>query len=99
MKLFDNSQSKIMINADISISLYILQNSINIKKNKTQIISILKRRNLTTTSYEYLNKKYSILLAYHSIFNKLINFIETNNLQLEYSTKTVKSIGPNTRSI
>jgi len=93
MKLFDNSQSKIMINADIPISLYILQNSINIKKNKTQIISVLKRRNLTTTSYEYLNKKYSIPLAYHSIFNKLINFIETNNLQLEYSTKTVKSIG------
>ncbi len=93
MKLFDNSQSKIMINADIPISLYILQNSINIKKNKTQIISVLKRRNLTTTSYEYLSKKYSIPLAYHSIFNKLINFIETNNLQLEYSTKTVKSIG------
>jgi hypothetical protein len=32
-------------------------------------------------------------LAYHSIFNKLINFIESNNLKLEYSTKTVKSTG------
>ena len=92
MKLLDNSQSKEMINADIPISLYILQNSLNTKEQKTEIISILKRRNLITTSYEYLNKNYSIPLAYHSIFNKLINFIEINNCKLEYNTKTVKSI-------
>jgi len=97
MKLFDNSQSKGMINADIPISLYVLQNSLNIYKNKTEITSILKRRNLTTTSNEYLNKDYSIPLAYHSIFNKLINFIETKNLKLEYSTKTVKSTGTKTK--
>ena len=93
MKLWDNSQSKGMINADIPISLYVLQNSFNIDRNKTEITSILKRRNLTTTSNEYLDKDYSIPLAYHSIFNKLINFIETNNLKLEYNTKTVKSTG------
>jgi len=86
-----------MINADIPISLYVLQNSLNIDKKKTEITSVLKRRNLTTTSNEYLNKDYSIPLAYHSIFNKLINFIETNNLKLEYSTKTVKSIGVKTK--
>ena len=97
MKLWDNSQSKGMINADIPISLYILQNSLNIDKKKTEITSILKRRNLTTTSNEYLNKDYSIPLAYHSIFNKLINFIETNNLKLEYKTKTVKSTGTKTK--
>ena len=97
MKLWDNSQSKGMINADIPISLYVLQNSLNIDKKKTEIISILKRRNLTTTSNEYLNKDYSIPLAYHSIFNKLINFIETKNLKLEYSTKTVKSTGTKTK--
>ena len=97
MKLWDNSQSKGMINADIPISLYVLQNSLNIDKNKTEITSILKRRNLTTTSNEYLNKDYSIPLAYHSIFNKLINFIETKNLKLEYSTKTVKSTGTKTK--
>jgi hypothetical protein len=97
MKLFDNSQSKIMINADIPISLYILQNSINKNKKKTEIISILKRRNLIVTSNEYLNQQYSIPLAYHSIFNKLINFIETNNLKLEYNTKTVKSSGIKTK--
>ena len=97
MKLWDNSQSKGMINADIPISLYVLQNSLNIDKKKTEIISILKRRNLTTTSNEYLNKDYSIPLAYHSIFNKLINFIETKNLKLEYRTKTVKSTGIKTK--
>jgi len=93
MKLWDNSQSKGMINADIPISLYVLQNSLNIDKKKTEITSILKRRSLTTISTEYLNPKYSISLAFHSIFNKLIGFIETRNLQLEYNTKTIKSSG------
>jgi hypothetical protein len=93
LKLWDNSQSKGIINADIPISLYVLQNCMNIDNKKTEITSILKRRNLTTTSNEYLNKKYSIPLAYHSIFNKLINFINTKNLKLEYNTKTVKSNG------
>ena len=93
MKLWDNSQSKSMINADIPISMYILHRITNINKNKTEITSVLKRRNLTTTSNEYLNKEYSIPLAYHSIFNKLANFIETKNLKLEYKTKTVKSTG------
>jgi hypothetical protein len=92
LKLWDNSQSKGMINADIPISLYVLQNSININK-KTEITSILKRRSLTTTSTEYLNPKYSIPLAFHSIFNKLVGFIETRKLQLEYKTKTIKSSG------
>jgi hypothetical protein len=93
LKLWDNSQSKGMINADIPISLYVLQNTPNTTHKKTEITSILKRRNLTTTSTEYLNPKYSIPLAFHSIFNKLVGFIETRNLQLEYKTKTIKSSG------
>ena len=93
LKLWDNSQSKGMINADIPISLYVLQNKLNTTNKKTEITSILKRRNLTTTSTEYLNPKYSIPLAFHSIFNKLVGFIETRNLQLEYKTKTIKSSG------
>ncbi len=97
MKLWDNSQSKRMIDADIPISLYVLQNSLNTEKKKTEITSILKRRKLTTTSNEYLNKDYSIPLAHHSIFNKLIKFIETKNLKLEYNTKTVKSTGTKTK--
>jgi len=94
LKLWDNSQSKGMINADIPISLFVLQNTINTNnKKKTEITSILKRRSLKTTSTEYLNPKYSIPLAFHSIFNKLVSFIETRNLQLEYKTKTIKSSG------
>jgi len=93
LKLCDNSQSKGMINADIPISFYVLQNKVNLDKKKTDIISILKRRNLNISTSEYLNKKYSIPLAYHNIFNKLINFIESKNLNLEYNTKTVKSSG------
>jgi hypothetical protein len=97
IKLWDNSQSKGMINADIPISLYVLQNSLNIDKKKTEIISILKRRNLTTTSNEYLNNDYSIPLAYHNIFNKLILFIEKKKCKLEYNTKTIKSTGTKTK--
>ncbi|NBU53753.1 MAG: hypothetical protein EBS33_05205, partial [Alphaproteobacteria bacterium] len=30
-------------------------------------------------------------LAYHSIFNKIVQFIEEKNVELEYKTKTIKS--------
>ena len=75
------------------ISLYILQNTPNSMDKKTEITSILKRRRITTTSTEYLNPKYSIPLTFNSIFKKLIGFIETQNLHLEYKTKTIKSSG------
>ena len=93
LKLWDDSQSKGMINADIPISLYVLQNTINTHNKKTEIISEIKRKKLTTTSFEYLNKNYSIPLAFHSIFDKLIQFIEKYNCSLEYKTKTIKSYG------
>ena len=92
MKLWDNSQSKKMINADIPISLYLVKNNLN-EKIKTEITSVLKRRNLIITSNEYLNKEYSIPLAYHSIFNKLTTFIEENNCKLDINTKVIKSVG------
>ena len=94
LKLWDNSQSKTMIQADIPISLSIIQNTPNkTTRQQTEITSILKRRGLTTTSFEYLNPENTIPLAFHNIFNKLVYFIETNHLQLEYKTKTVKSTG------
>ena len=96
LKLWDDSQSKCTINADIPISLYVVQNKVNETNAKTQIISEIKRKKLTTTSFEYLNKNYSIPLAFHSIFDKLIQFIEKNNCSLEYKTKTVKSTGMKT---
>ena len=97
LKLWDDSQSKGIINADIPISLYVLQNIINTMNKKTKIISEIKRKKLITTSCEYLNKNYSIPLAFHSIFDKLIKFIEKHNCKLEYNTKTVKSSGAKTK--
>jgi hypothetical protein len=93
LKLWDDSQSKGMINADIPISLYVLQNTLNAQNKKTEIVSEIKRKKLTTTSTEYLNPAYSIPLAFHSIFDKLIQFIEKHNCSLEYKTKTIKSSG------
>ena len=97
LKLWDDSQSKATINADIPISLYVLQNTLNAQNKKTEIISVIKRKKLTTTSLEYLNKNYSIPLAFHSIFDKLIQFIEKHNCSLEYKTKTIKSSGTKTK--
>jgi len=93
LKLWDDSKSKGTINADIPISLYILQNVVNKQHKKTEIISEIKRKKLITSSNEYLDKNYSIPLAYHNIFDKLIKFIEKNNCNLEYNTKTIKSTG------
>ena len=93
LKLWDNIKSLTTINGKIPISLFILQNTINSTNKKTHIISEIQSKKLTTTSREYLNPKYSIPLAFHSIFNKLVVFIETRNLQLEYKTKTIKSSG------
>lgn len=56
----------------------------------------MKRQKINTYAIEYLDKKYSIPTAYHSIFNKLIKF-NNNNLKLEYNTKTIKSTGVKTK--
>ena len=93
LKLWDNIKSLATINGKIPISLFILQNTHNTTNKKTDIISEIQSKKLTTTSTEYLNPAYSIPLAFHSIFNKLVGFIETRNLQLEYKTKTIKSSG------
>ena len=93
MKLWDNIKSLSVINGKIPISLFILENKINKENLKTKIISEIQSKKLKTESNVYLNKEYSIPLAYHNIFEKLIRFIEEKNLKLEYNTKTVKSIG------
>ena len=93
LKLWDNDKSLETIKGKIPISLYVLQNTPNTTNKKTDIISEIQSKKLTTTSTEYLNPAYSIPLAFHSIFNKLIQFIEKNNCSLEYKTKTIKSSG------
>jgi hypothetical protein len=97
LKLWDNIKSLATINGKIPISLFILQNTPNTTNKKTDIISEIQSKKFTTTSTEYLNPAYSIPLAFHSIFNKLVGFIETRNLQLEYKTKTIKSSGTKTK--
>lgn len=97
LKLWDNIKSLATINGKIPISLFILQNTPNGSNKKTEIISEIQSKKLTTTSSEYLNPKYSIPLAFHSIFNKLMGFIETKKLQLEYKTKTIKTSGTKTK--
>jgi hypothetical protein len=93
VKLWDNMKSHSVINGEIPISLYVLQNKLNTDKNKTLVISELLRRKISTKTFIFLDKKYSIPLAYHSMFHKLISFIENNNCKLDVKTKTVKSIG------
>ena len=93
LKLWDNIKSLATINGKIPISLFILQNTPNTTNKTTNILSEIQSKKLQTTSTEYLNPKYSIPLAFHSIFNKLIQFIEKYNCNLEYKTKTIKSSG------
>jgi len=93
LKLWDYAKSLATINGKIPVSLYVLQNKDNINKNKTQIITEIQEKKIITTSNVYLDKEYSIPLAFHTIFNKLTKFIEQNNCRLEIKTKTIKSIG------
>ena len=93
LKLWDDSKSKGSINADIPISHYVLQNTNNIMKKPTNIVSEIQRQKLIYKTSLYLEKKYSIPLAYHTIFKKMVDFIDRHNLQLDFNTKTVKSSG------
>ena len=93
LKLWDNIKSLASINGKIPVSLYILQNTINTSNEKTEIISEILSKKVTTSSNVYLNPNISIPIAFHNVFNKLTEFIETRNLQIEYKTKTIKSSG------
>jgi hypothetical protein len=91
--LWDDGKSKSTISADIPLSIYVLHN-IEHANNMTEVISTMKRQNLKTTGRLYLNPKYSIPLAYHSIFAKIAKKIEDNpELKLKINTTTVKSEG------
>jgi hypothetical protein len=91
LKVWDDMKAKQMIKGEIPMSLFILQNTSIF--GKTEIISELKRKNITTTSFSQLQPKYFIPFAYHDIFNKLIHFIETYNCKLEINKKTTTSTG------
>ena len=97
LQLWDDSKSKKTINADIPISLYILQNNINNLRKNTEIHSLIQRDKLNITTTRYISNKYSIPLAYQSIGIKLIKFIEAKNCSLKVKTKTIKSVGIKTK--
>jgi hypothetical protein len=100
LELWDNIHSKYIIQGKIPISLYVLQNTINKDKLTTHIISKIKSKNVETESTIYLDKMYSIPLAYHSIFSKIIKKIEQDvNLKLEVLTTTVKSKDKTSKSL
>ena len=92
MKLWDNSQSKIEIKADIPISIYLLHNVEN-ENLKTHIETVNARKNLKMASDVYIDPHYSVPLAFHSIFSKLSELIKHQNLALDVKTKTVKCQG------
>lgn len=94
MKLWDDSRAKVEINADIPLSIYVIKNMTNNMNKTTEIESDLKRSKITSITNVYLNPKYSISLAYQSVFGKLIKLIESNsNYKLDIRTKTCKSEG------
>jgi tRNA1(Val) A37 N6-methylase TrmN6 len=92
LKLWDNIQSKKMINAVIPISIYVIQNT-SADGQSTDIVSENKSKNVNTRAVVVLNPKYSIPLSHHSIYVKLMHFIESRNLSLKVFNKTVKSEG------
>ena len=93
MKLWDNSRSKMSLNAMIPISIYILRNTNNDLKKKTEIYYEMKNSDAYGNSKYYIDYKKSIPFAYFNIYEKLTKFIDTNKLQLNLETKTVDASG------
>jgi hypothetical protein len=93
LMLVDEAYAKNVINGEIPLSFYLLQNTDT--KTTTFVQSIFKRNNIKTESNTMLTKGTNIPLAYHSIFDKLKLFISNGgNGGLVYSMKTVKGTGP-----
>ena len=93
LKLMDASQSKIKIKGEIAISIYLIQNKINIDKSRTQINYEMKREDLYGTEMYYIDGIKSIPLSYYGIFEKLTKFIEKNSLELKVEARTITSSG------
>ena len=93
MKLMDASQSKIKINGEIAISLYVLENKMNVEKKKTEIHYELRREELYGNENYYIDSKKSIPLAHYGIYDKLNKFINDNDLSLIVESKTSASYG------
>ena len=93
MMLWDDSMSKSTISADIPLSIYIMHNVDNNQSNTT-VESKMLRQKCTVASVVVLKKCYTIPLAYHSIFEKVVHKLEEHpELKLDVRTQTVKADG------
>jgi hypothetical protein len=93
MMLWDDSMSKSTISADIPLSIYIMHNVVKNQGN-TVVESKMLRQKSEVASSVFLNKCYTIPLAYHSIFEKIICKMEEHpELKLDVKSNTVKADG------
>ena len=93
MMLWDNIKSLSTLNGKIPVSSYILHNLNNTGKD-TLVKSVIQSKKFETNSRVCLKKEYSIPLAFHSVFEKILKKIEDNpELKLRVETSTVKGEG------
>ena len=92
LELWDDNKSKQKIKAEIPISIFLLQNIDNSIKKLNTIIKINNLRKKISQKYTlYLNKNNSIPLGFISQLLKLQNFINKNNLFVDFKTKKIKA--------
>jgi hypothetical protein len=89
LELWDVNNGKKLINGELPISIFLLQNIKNTNNNKTIIKVKNDRYNYYDDFEEYLDKDLSLPLGYIDKLLKLRRFIINNNCSLEY--KTTKS--------
>ena len=91
LKLWTSEKSSSAIKAAIPISLYVLENTPNIdNKFATNVITETGKKTCFSNTIK-LDKKYSIPIAFHDIFDKLSYFIKKNNCALDVKSKTIKA--------
>ena len=89
LELWDVNNGKKLINGELPISIFLLQNIKNTNNNKT-IIKVKNDRYTYNDDFEeYLDKDLSLPLGYIDELLKLRRFVIKNNCSLEY--KTTKS--------
>jgi hypothetical protein len=89
LELWDVNNGKKLINGELPISIFLLQNIKNTNNNKTIIKVKNDRYNYNGDFKEYLDKDLSLPLGYIDKLLKLRRFVIKNNCNLEY--KTTKS--------
>lgn len=90
LKIMNASKTTKVMNAGISVALYVLKNKLNVNNEKTKIITDFDKQELIVSN-EYINKNYSLPLGYHNIFNKIRKFIETNNCKINHRKLEIRN--------